>query len=74
MIAFFSVLGMSLRLVPMPTGLYAGIILGVGLAMLVGAAIGIVNFREAIPREILSLSNPRPPRRPRVVEAQPQQG
>jgi ferrochelatase len=74
MIAFFSVLGMSLRLVPMPTGLYAGIILGVGLAMLVGAAIGIVNFRESIPREILSLRDPRPPRRPRVAEAQPQQG
>ncbi len=48
-IAFFVCLGISLRFVPMPMGLRATILLGVGGAMLVGAAGYVLNFAMATP-------------------------
>jgi hypothetical protein len=47
--AFFACFGMSLRFVPMPMGLRATILLGVGGAMLVGAAGYVLNFAMATP-------------------------
>lgn len=54
-IAFFTGLGISLRFMGLPAGLYAAILLGVGLSLLYGAFIGIANRHEAVPRGILSL-------------------
>ena len=48
-IAFFACVGVSLRFVPMPLGLRAAILMGVGSAMLVGAAYYVARFRESIP-------------------------
>lgn len=50
-IGFFVCVGVALRFTPMPDGLRAGILLGVGGAMLVGVASYLRNFRAASPIE-----------------------
>ncbi len=66
-IVFFMALGMCLRFAGLYPPLYASILLAVGVAMVWGAVTGIRNFREAIPREIISMHGP-PTRR--VLEPQ----
>jgi hypothetical protein len=48
-ILFFSTVGMSLRLVSMPDGVRATILLAVGLSLLIGVLHCIKNFGEATP-------------------------
>lgn len=54
-IAFFMTLGISLRFFALNPAVYSTILIGVGMSILYAALIGVQNFGEARPREILSL-------------------
>lgn len=53
-IIFFSLLGRSLRYLSLPPAVYAAILCGVGLALLYAVVVGIVNYRECVPRSAVS--------------------
>lgn len=55
-IAFFMALGISLRFTGIHPAIYGAILAGVGLALVFGAVIGVLHYRESVPRQIISLN------------------
>lgn len=54
----FMAFGISLRFTGLPVWLYAGILLGVGLSLLIGAATTLLNLSVARPRLVLTMDMP----------------
>lgn len=63
-IIFFSVLGRSLRYLHLPPAVYTAILCGVGLALFYAVAVGMLNYRESIPRRIISMKDAEPQKAP----------